>query len=137
MRYSALLVAIARMVFLEAQNSPWFHDTMNEVCHFTNPLEQKSGLKKQATKSPAQNLVDDPSVVKTKGAPKGRKERGKRKCTEGNNAGHSKRNSRARNDENRPSEGDSSGLQAGSGIAKIILKTPCILKKPQQWQVQK
>ncbi|MED6109206.1 hypothetical protein PIB30_116899 [Stylosanthes scabra] len=110
MRYVALSVATAWMVFLGAQNGPSFHDTINEVYRLTNALEQKSGLKKQATKSPAQNLVDDPLVVKTKGAPKGRKERGKRKCTECNNAGHSKRNCRARNDKNIPSEGDGSGL---------------------------
>ncbi|XLR18822.1 hypothetical protein S83_046734 [Arachis hypogaea] len=34
------------------------------------------------------NFVGDPSVVKTKGAPKGKKERGKRRCTKCNNAGH-------------------------------------------------
>ncbi|MED6119704.1 hypothetical protein PIB30_118025 [Stylosanthes scabra] len=124
MRYGALLVAKAWMVFLGAQNGPSFHDTINEVYHLTNALEQKSGLKKQATKSLAQNLVDDPLVVKTKGAPKGRKERGKRKCTECNNAGHSKRNCRARNDKNIPGEGDGSGLQAGSDMTKDNPKEP-------------
>ncbi|MED6208045.1 hypothetical protein PIB30_041356 [Stylosanthes scabra] len=46
------------------------------------------------------------------------------KCTECNTAGHSKRNCRARNDGNRPSEGDDSGLQAGSNIAKDNPKDP-------------
>ncbi|XLS97672.1 hypothetical protein HN51_040407 [Arachis hypogaea] len=88
MRYSALSVAATWMVFLGAQDGPSFHDTMNEVCRWTQTLEQKSGLKRQTRDSPTPNFVGDPSVVKTKGAPKGKKERGKRRCTKCNSAGH-------------------------------------------------
>ena len=46
MRYGALLVAATWMVFLGAQDGPSFHDTMNEVCRWTQTLEKKSGFKR-------------------------------------------------------------------------------------------
>ncbi|RYQ83694.1 hypothetical protein Ahy_B10g102482 [Arachis hypogaea] len=98
MRYGALLVAATWMVFLGAQDGPSFHDTMNEVCRWTQTLEKKSGLKRQTRDSPMPNFVGDPSVVKTKGAPKGKKERGKRRCTKYNSAGHVKNKCPVRND---------------------------------------
>ncbi|RYQ84719.1 protein FAR1-RELATED SEQUENCE 9-like [Arachis ipaensis] len=88
MRYGALSVVATWMVFLGAQDGPSFYDTMNEVCRWTQTLEQKSGLKRQTRDSPMPNFVGDPSVVKTKGAPKGEKERGNRRCTKCNNDGH-------------------------------------------------
>ncbi|XP_016192535.1 protein FAR1-RELATED SEQUENCE 9-like [Arachis ipaensis] len=77
MRYGALSVAATWMVFLGAQDDPSFHDTMNEVSRLTKTLEQKSCLKRGRRDSPMPNFVGDPSVVKTKDAPKGKKERGK------------------------------------------------------------
>ncbi|KAL4306381.1 hypothetical protein AHAS_Ahas16G0172600 [Arachis hypogaea] len=109
MRYSALSVAATWMVFLGAQDGPSFHDTMNEVCRWTQTLEQKSGLKRQTRDSPTPNFVGDPSVVKTKGAPKGKKERGKRRCTKCNSAGHVKNKCPVSND------GDDLRDKTGSG----------------------
>ncbi|RYR53956.1 hypothetical protein Ahy_A06g029205 [Arachis hypogaea] len=76
MRYGALSVAATWIVFLGAQDGPSFHDTMNEVYHWTQTLEKKSGLKRQTRDSTTPNFVGDLSVVKTKGAPKRKKERG-------------------------------------------------------------
>ncbi|RYR53730.1 hypothetical protein Ahy_A06g028951 [Arachis hypogaea] len=109
MRYGALLVAATWMVFLGAQDGPSFHDTMNKVCHWTQTLEQKFGLKRQTRDSPMPNFVGDPSVAKTKGAPKGKKERGKRRCTKCNSASHVKKKCPVRND------GDDLGDKTGSG----------------------
>ncbi|RYQ83693.1 hypothetical protein Ahy_B10g102479 [Arachis hypogaea] len=79
MRYGALPVAATWMVFLGAQDGPSFHDIMNEVCRWTQTLEK--------------NLW-----IKTKGAPKGKKERGKRRCTKYNSASHVKNKCPVRND---------------------------------------
>nr|XP_025680312.1 protein FAR1-RELATED SEQUENCE 9-like [Arachis hypogaea] len=75
MHYGALSVVATWMVFLGAQDGPSFYDTMNEVSRLTKTLEQKSCLKRGTRDSPKPNFVGDPSVVKTKGAPKEKKER--------------------------------------------------------------
>ncbi|XP_057719958.1 protein FAR1-RELATED SEQUENCE 5-like [Arachis stenosperma] len=112
-RYGALLVAATWMVFLGAQDGPSFHDTMNKVCHWTQTLEQKFGLKRQTRDSPMPNFVGDLSVVKTKGAPKGKKERSKRRCTKCNSASHVKKKCPVRND------GDDLGDKTGSGASEL------------------
>ncbi|KAL4305856.1 hypothetical protein AHAS_Ahas16G0120100 [Arachis hypogaea] len=124
MRYGALSVATTWMVFLEAQDGPSFHDTMNEVCRWTQTLEQKSGLKRQTRDSPTPNFVGDPLVVKTKGAPKGKKERGKRRCTKCNSAGHVKNKCPVRNDGDDLGDKTGSGTQASFGTEEELPKEP-------------
>ncbi|RYQ83690.1 hypothetical protein Ahy_B10g102475 [Arachis hypogaea] len=134
MRYGALPVAATWMVFLGAQDGPSFHDTMNEVCRWTQTLGKKSGLKRQTRDSPMPNFVGDPSVVKTKGAPKGKKERGKRRCTKYNSAGHVKNKCPVRND------GDDFGdvlydrilsiwtVNVVGGVAKAFFAATCFVQ---------
>ncbi|XP_057740128.1 protein FAR-RED IMPAIRED RESPONSE 1-like [Arachis stenosperma] len=124
MRYGALSVAATWMVFLGAQDGPSFHDTMNEVCCWTQTLEQNSGLKRQIRDSPTLNFVGDPSVVKTKGAPKGKKERGKRRCTNCNSTGHVKNKCPVRNDGDDLGDKTGSGTQASFGTEEELPKDP-------------
>ncbi|RYR41736.1 hypothetical protein Ahy_A08g038152 [Arachis hypogaea] len=124
MGYGVLLVAATWMVFLGAQDGPSFHDTMNEVSHWTQTLEQKSGLKRQTRDSPTLNFVGDPSIVKTKGEPKGKKERGKRRCTKCNSAGHVKNKCPVRNDGDDLGDKTGSGAQASFGTEEELLKDP-------------
>ncbi|XP_052117552.1 protein FAR-RED IMPAIRED RESPONSE 1-like [Arachis duranensis] len=124
MRYGALSVAATWMVFLGAQDGPSFHDTMNEVYRWTQTLEQKSDLKRQTTNSTTPNFVGDPSVVKTKGAPKGKKERGKRRCTKCNSAGHVKNKCPVRNDGDDLGDKTGNGAQASFGIKEEFPKDP-------------
>nr|XP_029145485.1 protein FAR1-RELATED SEQUENCE 5-like isoform X2 [Arachis hypogaea]XP_029145486.1 protein FAR1-RELATED SEQUENCE 5-like isoform X2 [Arachis hypogaea]XP_029145487.1 protein FAR1-RELATED SEQUENCE 5-like isoform X2 [Arachis hypogaea] len=124
MRYGALSVAATWMVFLGAQDGPSFHDTMNEVCRWTQTLEQKSDLKRQTTDSTTPNFVGDPSVVKTKGAPKGKKERGKRRCTKCNSAGHVKNKCPVRNDGDDLGDKTGNGAQASFGTKEKLPKDP-------------
>ncbi|RYR01870.1 hypothetical protein Ahy_B06g080730 [Arachis hypogaea] len=119
MRYGALLMETMWMVFLRVQDSPSFHDTMNEVCRLTKTLEQKSYLKRQTRDSPILNFVGDLSVVKTKGAPKGRKEKGKRRCTKCKSTGHVKKKFPVRNDDDDSGDKTSSGTQASFGTKKV------------------
>ncbi|XLR47280.1 hypothetical protein S83_031940 [Arachis hypogaea] len=124
MRYGALSVAATWMVFLGVQDGPSFHDTMNEVCRWTQTLEQKSDLKRQTTDSTTPNFVGDPSVVKTKGAPKGKKERGKRRCTKCNSAGHVKNKCPVRNDGDDLGDKTGNGAQASFGTKEKLSKDP-------------
>ncbi|RYR28531.1 hypothetical protein Ahy_B01g052677 [Arachis hypogaea] len=119
MRYGALSMVATWMVFLGAQDGLSFHDTMNEVCRWTQPQEQKSGLKRQTRDSPMPNFVGDPSVVKTKGAPKGKKERGKRRCIKCNSAGHVKNKCPVRNDGDDLGDKTGSGTQASFGTEEL------------------
>ncbi|QHN95731.1 Protein FAR1-RELATED SEQUENCE [Arachis hypogaea] len=124
MRYDALSVAATWMVFLGAQDGPSFHDTMNEVCHWTQILERISGLKRQTRDSPMPNFVGDPSVVKTKGVPKGKKERDKRRYTKYNSAGHVKNKCPVRNDGNDLGDKTGSGTQASFGTEEKLPEDP-------------
>nr|XP_029143911.1 protein FAR1-RELATED SEQUENCE 5 isoform X2 [Arachis hypogaea] len=119
MRYGALSVAATWMVFLGAQDGPSFHDTMNEVSRLTKILEQKSCLKRGTRDSPMPNFVGDPSVVKTKGAPKGKKESRKRRCTKCNNAGHVKKNCPVKNEGDNLGDKISGGTQASFGVEEV------------------
>ncbi|XP_025703599.1 protein FAR1-RELATED SEQUENCE 5-like [Arachis hypogaea] len=124
MRYGALSVAATWMVFLGAQDGPSFHDTMNEVSRLTKTLEQKSCLKRGTRDSPMPNFVGDPSVVKTKGAPKGKKESRKRRCTKCNNAGHVKNNCPVKNEGDNLGDKISGGTQASFGAEEELPKDP-------------
>ncbi|XLR52127.1 hypothetical protein S83_002799 [Arachis hypogaea] len=124
MRYGALSVAATWMVFLGAQDGPSFHDTMNEVSRLTKILEQKSCLKRGTRDSPMPNFVGDPSVVKTKGAPKGKKESRKRRCTKCNNAGHVKKNCPVKNEGDNLGDKISGGTQASFGVEEELPKDP-------------
>ncbi|XP_057720781.1 protein FAR1-RELATED SEQUENCE 9-like [Arachis stenosperma] len=124
MRYGALSVAATWMVFLGAQDGPSFHDTMNEVSRLTKTLEQKSCLKRGTRDSPMPNFVGDPSVVKTKGAPKGKKESRKRRCTKCNNAGHVKKNCPVKNEGDNLGDKISGGTQASFGAEEELPKDP-------------
>ncbi|RYR20549.1 hypothetical protein Ahy_B03g065719 [Arachis hypogaea] len=105
MCYGALSVATTWMVFLGTQNGPSFHDTMNE----TKTLEQKSGLKRQTRDSPMPNFLGDPSVVKTKGAPKEKKR---------------EKNCSVRSDDDDSGDKTGSGTQANFGIKEELPKNP-------------
>ncbi|XP_020979101.1 uncharacterized protein LOC110271856 [Arachis ipaensis] len=97
---------------------------MNEVCRCTQTLEQKSGLKRQTRDSPMLNFVGDLSVVKTKGSPKGKKERGKRRCTKCNGASHVKNKCPVRNDGDDVGDKTGSGAQASVGTEEELPKDP-------------
>ncbi|KAL4294040.1 hypothetical protein AHAS_Ahas18G0188300 [Arachis hypogaea] len=125
MPYGVLSVAATWIVFLGAQDGSSFHDTMNEVSRLTKILEEKSCLKRGTIVPPTLNFVGDPSIVKTKGIPKGKKERGKRRCTKCNNSSHLKKNCPVMND------GDNSGDKIGGGTqASFGAEEKCIESIP-------
>ncbi|XLR47751.1 hypothetical protein HN51_031990 [Arachis hypogaea] len=64
----------------------------------------------------------DPSVVKTKGAPKGKKERGKRRCNKCNSTGHVKNKCPVRNDGDDLGDKTGSGTQASFGTEEELPK---------------
>ncbi|XLS90639.1 hypothetical protein HN51_066647 [Arachis hypogaea] len=97
---------------------------MNEVSRLTKTLEQKSCLKRGRRDSPMPNFVGDPSVVKTKGAPKGKKEREKRRCTKCNNAGHVKKNCPVKNEGDNLGDKIGGGIQASFGAEEELSKDP-------------
>ncbi|XLS61419.1 hypothetical protein HN51_015647 [Arachis hypogaea] len=74
--------------------------------------------------SPMPNFVGDPSVVKTKGAPKGKKESRKRRCTKCNNAGHVKNNCPVKNEGDNLGDKISGGTQASFGAEEELPKDP-------------
>ncbi|XP_072059595.1 protein FAR1-RELATED SEQUENCE 5-like isoform X2 [Arachis hypogaea] len=89
MRIGALSVASSRMIYLGGRKLSHFRYTMNEICRVTNDLEAKL----EQTISPEKGKkVGDPSVAKSKGAPKVRKDENKRRqCSNCNQTGHTKR----------------------------------------------
>ncbi|RYR37876.1 hypothetical protein Ahy_A09g042789 [Arachis hypogaea] len=92
MRFAALSVATTWMSFIGAQELPLFHHTMKEVCRLTREIETKTSKKQRTEEAPTQSIIGDPSVVKTKGAPKLKKdEKGRRKCKNCGKEGHTKR----------------------------------------------
>ncbi|KAL4294039.1 hypothetical protein AHAS_Ahas18G0188200 [Arachis hypogaea] len=127
MRYDALLGPTTWMVFLGAQDGLSFHDTMNEVSHLTKTLEQKSCLKRGTRVPPMPNFVGDPLVVKKKGAPKGKKERRKRRCTKCNNASHVKKHYSMRNDGDNSGDKIGGGTQASFGTEEVSKIQNCIM----------
>ncbi|XLT58576.1 hypothetical protein HN873_051180 [Arachis hypogaea] len=70
------------------------------------------------------NFVGDLSVVKTKGSPKGKKERGKRRCTKCNGASHVKNKCPVRNDGDDVGDKTGSGAQASVGTEEELPKDP-------------
>ncbi|QHO42055.1 uncharacterized protein DS421_5g150940 [Arachis hypogaea] len=74
MRYVALSVATTRMSFIGAQELLLFHHTMKEVCILTREIETKISKKQCTEEAPTQSIIGDPSAVKTKGAPKLKKD---------------------------------------------------------------
>ncbi|KAL4365209.1 hypothetical protein AHAS_Ahas07G0083200 [Arachis hypogaea] len=66
----------------------------------------------------------------TKGEPKGKKERGKRRCNKCNNAGHVKKNCPVRNDDNNSGDKIGGGMQASFSTEELYLiasLTLCLL----------
>ncbi|XP_020978189.1 protein FAR1-RELATED SEQUENCE 9-like [Arachis ipaensis] len=89
MRIGALSVGSSRMIYLGGRKLSHFRYTMNEICRVTKDLEAKL----EQTISPEKGKkVGDPSVAKSKGAPKVRKDENKRRqCSNCNQTGHTKR----------------------------------------------
>ncbi|XLR38563.1 hypothetical protein S83_023223 [Arachis hypogaea] len=69
------------------------------------------------------NFVGDPSVVKTKGAPKGKKRR-KQRCINCNNVGHVKKNYSVSNDGDNLGDKTGGGMQASFGTEEELPKDP-------------
>ncbi|RYQ84442.1 hypothetical protein Ahy_B10g103777 [Arachis hypogaea] len=87
-----LSVATTWMSFIGAQELPLFHQTMKEVCRLIREIETKTSKKQHTEEAPTQSIIGDLSVVKTKGAPKLKKdEKGRRKCKNCGKEGHTKR----------------------------------------------
>ena len=72
------------------------------------------------------NFVGDPSVVKTKGAPKGEKEKGTRRYTKCNSAGHVKNKCPMRNDDDNLGDKTGNGAQASFGTKEVSEIQYCI-----------
>ncbi|XLR08102.1 hypothetical protein HN51_063078 [Arachis hypogaea] len=89
MRIGALSVATSRMIYLGGRKLSHFRYTMNEICRVTKDLEAKL---EQTILPEKGNKVGDPSVAKSKGAPKVQKDENKRRqCSNCNQTGHTKR----------------------------------------------
>ncbi|XP_057761701.1 uncharacterized protein LOC130981945 [Arachis stenosperma] len=86
---SALSVASSCMVHLKGRKLSHFRYTMNEICRVTKDLEAKL----EQTISPEKGKkVGDPTIAKSKGALKVRKDENKRRqCSNCDQTGHTKR----------------------------------------------
>ena len=96
LRYGALCSASCWMSFLGAKNLLDFLSTRDEICRITNNLERKSCMMEIGSSFVPKDIIGDPVMVKTKGAPpKRKKEKKERHCSKCRLFGHTRRTCRS------------------------------------------